>query len=204
MLALDLYLTYIAACFLVSAVPGPNVTVVISNSLTYGTRAGLLTVAGSQLGLAILMAVVILGLSTIVEVVGQWFDWLRIAGAVYLAWLGWQLLKSPSKSGPSVSIPPSGRSHFVQGLLVMLSNPKALFFFGAFIPQFIDSNGPYVSQAVVLGIAAMAVGLITDGGYAVLSGHAGRFLSRYIRLISQLSGGLLIGGAIWLALARPR
>lgn len=204
MFSIDIYLAYVAACFVVSIIPGPSVTVVVSNSLTHGTRAGLLNVAGSQVGLAAMMAVVILGLATVIGFVGEWFDWLRILGAVYLVWLGWKLLKSPISARHSGSIRVGSRNFFLQGLLVMLSNPKALFFFGAFIPQFIDAKGPYIVQTVVLGLTAMAVGLITDGGYAVLAGRAGRFLSRHMRLISKFSGGLLIGGGLWLAFARSR
>jgi len=202
--SLDLYLAFVVACFVASVIPGPSVTLIVSNSLTYGTRAGLLNVAGSQLGLAMMMAVVILGLATVIEIVGQWFDWLRIAGAAYLVWLGWKLLKSPPSAAASVGVPPRGRNYFVQGLLVMLSNPKALFFFGAFIPQIIDTKGPYIAQTVVLGFTAMGIGLVTDGSYAILSGRARGFLSRHIRLISRLSGGMLIGGAFWLACTRSR
>lgn len=204
MLSIDNYLAYIAACFVISIIPGPSVTVVVSNSLTYGTRAGLLNVVGSQVGLAVMMAVVILGLATVIEFVGEWFGWLRILGAVYLVWLGWKLLKSPISARPSGTVRVGSRNFLLQGLLVMLSNPKALFFFGAFIPQFIDAKGPYIAQTVLLGLTAMAVGVITDGGYALLAGRAGRFHSRRIGLISRFSGDLLIGGGIWLAFTRPR
>lgn len=87
----------------------------------------------------------------------------------------------------------------------MMSNPKALFWFGAFIPQFVDARGDYVGQIIVLGLTAMAVALVSDGAYAVLTGRAGTFLSRKrVRLVSRLSGGFLIGGGVWLALTRGR
>jgi len=87
----------------------------------------------------------------------------------------------------------------------MMSNPKALFWFGAFIPQFIDTKGNYVAQIALLGISAMAVALVSDGAYAVLTGRAGSFLSKTrIRLVSRLSGLFLIGGGVWLALTRSR
>ena len=84
-----------------------------------------------------------------------------------------------------------------------MANPKALLFFGAFIPQFVDSRGDYVAQIVILGVTAMLVALVSDGAYAVLTGRAGTLLSaRRVRLVSRLSGGCLIGGGIWLALTR--
>ena len=72
--------------------PGPTVTLIIANSLTHGTRAGLLNVAGTQLGLAIMLGVLLVGLSSVIATMGVWFDYVRIAGAIYLVWLGWKLL----------------------------------------------------------------------------------------------------------------
>jgi threonine/homoserine/homoserine lactone efflux protein len=94
---------------------------------------------------------------------------------------------------------------FLQGFLVLMANPKALLWFGAFIPQFVDPKGNYVAQIVLLGLTAMAVALLSEGAYAVLTGRAGAFLSKTrVTLISRLSGGFLIGGGIWLALTRGR
>ena len=88
---------------------------------------------------------------------------------------------------------------------MILSNPKALLFFGALIPQFVDPSGNAASQVVLLGATFMAVATLCDGAYAVLVGRLGLALSgRRIRLVSRLSGGLLVGGGIWLALARTR
>jgi len=86
-----------------------------------------------------------------------------------------------------------------------MANPKALLFFGAFIPQFIDPKGNYVAQIVLLGVTAMVIALFSDGAYAVLTGRAGALLSKKrVRLVSRLSGVCLIGGGIWLALTRTR
>jgi threonine/homoserine/homoserine lactone efflux protein len=202
-MSLDIYLAYVLACFVIAIVPGPTVTVIIANSLSYGTRAGLLNVAGTQLGLAIMMVTVVVGLSTVIAVMGVWFDWLRIAGAAYLVWLGWKLLRSPDDLGqPGRTAAPRG-GFFLQGLLVILSNPKGLLWFGAFIPQFVDPSGDYVGQIVLLGVTAMAVALFSDGAYAVFTGRAGALLSRQrARLVSRLSGAFLVGGGLWLAFTR--
>jgi threonine/homoserine/homoserine lactone efflux protein len=205
MIALDVYLAYVLACFLIAVVPGPTVTVIVANSLARGTRAGMLNVAGTQAGLALMMLVLIVGLSSVIAAMGWLFDWLRIAGALYLAWLGWKLIRSPdlSMQGESVSVPRGG--YFLQGFLVLMANPKALLWFGAFIPQFVDPNGNYVGQIALLGLTAMAVALVSDGAYAVLTGGAGKLLSRTrVRLVSRVSGAFLIGGGIWLALTRAR
>ncbi|HEU0258012.1 MAG TPA: LysE family translocator [Burkholderiales bacterium] len=201
----EIYIAYIVACFVIALVPGPTVTVIVANSLAHGSRAGLLNVAGTQLGLALMMAILVVGLSSVIAAMGWLFDWLRWAGAAYLVWLGWKLLRAPEAMVDiqKSSVPRGG--FLLQGFLVLMANPKALLWFGAFIPQFIDPTGNYVGQIVVLGVTAMAVALVSDGAYAVVTGRASAMLSRKrVRLVSRLSGGFLIGGGIWLALTRGR
>jgi threonine/homoserine/homoserine lactone efflux protein len=204
-MSLELYLAYVLACAVITLIPGPTVTVIIANSLAHGPRAGLLNVAGTQLGLTVWMAILVVGLTSVIAAIGWLFDWLRWAGAIYLVWLGYRLLRYPDAiSRPDSAAAPRG-GFFLQGFLVMITNPKALFWFGAFIPQFIDPKGDYFAQTILLGLTAMAVALVSDGAYAVLTGRAGAFLSKKrIRLVSRLSGGFLIGGGICLALTRGR
>jgi threonine/homoserine/homoserine lactone efflux protein len=202
----QLYLAYVAACFAIVIVPGPTVTLIIANSLRHGARAGLLNVAGTQLGLALMIAILCVGLASIIATMGVWFDWVRLAGAAYLVWLGVKLLRGTDALDAPPSAPAPPRSgFFLQGFLVILSNPKALLFFGAFIPQFVDPDGNAASQVVLLGATFMVVATLCDGAYAVLVGRLGLALSgRRVRLLSRVSGGLLVGGGIWLALARAR
>ncbi len=125
--------TYLA-CFVVVIVPGPTVSLIVANSMTYGTRAGLLNIAGTQLGLAVMMTIVLVGLASLIETMGFWFDWVRIAGAAYLVYLGWKLLRSPGAIGDPEQTKRPRIGFFWQGFLVLMSNPKALLVFGAFIP----------------------------------------------------------------------
>lgn len=204
-MTLNLYLAYVVTCVLITVIPGPTVTLIVANSLRHGTRAGLLNVAGTQAGLFLMMLALIIGLSSVIEAMGWLFDWLRLAGAAYLVWLGWKLIRSSDidLSSQNSSGPRGG--FFAQGFLVLMSNPKALLWFGAFIPQFVDPKGNYVAQIALLGFTAMAVAALTDGMYALLTGRAGGFLSRKkVKFISRLSGVFLIGGGLWLALTRSR
>ncbi|WP_048646258.1 LysE family translocator [Nitratireductor soli] len=199
-----LFLSYVAACFLIIIVPGPTVTVIIANSLKHGTRAGLLNVLGTQIGLFTMMLVLALGLSAVVGVMGSLFEVLRILGAAYLIWLGVKLWRSNGQLATEERAARPGGSFVLQGLIVVWSNPKALLFFGAFIPQFIDpALGSPAMQTVLLGLVFMAVATIGDGLYAVVAGGAGTRLSQSrIRLTERISGTFLIGGGLWLALAR--
>jgi threonine/homoserine/homoserine lactone efflux protein len=204
-MAADLYLAYLLACIVIMIVPGPSVTLVIANSLAHGVRPGLLTVAGGQLGIAGMIALVGIGLASLIEAMGWWFAWVKLAGAAYLIWLGVKLLRTRTVAiGEERTRAPRG-GFFLQGFLVSISNPKTLVFFGAFIPQFIDPAGDYLSQIAIMGVTAILVASTSDSIYAMLAGGAGRRISASsMRRLSQASGGVLIGGGLWLALSRSR
>lgn len=201
----ELYLGYLLATIVIVIVPGPTVTPIVANSLTHGTRAGMLNVAGTQGGLAVCIAIVAIGLASFIETIGWWFDWLRIAGAAYLVWIGWKLIRSTGRIDTDAAARRPRCGFLLQGFLVMLSNPKTLFFFGAFIPQFIEPSRDYLAQVMILGPTAMLVALASDGFYAIAVGRARRSLTqRRVRLVNRVSGACLIGGGVWLALSRSR
>jgi threonine/homoserine/homoserine lactone efflux protein len=202
-MSIELYAAYLVACLVIVVVPGPTVTLIVANSLRHGTRAGILNVLGTQVGEAIIITAAGIGLASLIEAMGHWFDWLRLAGAAYLIWLGWKMIRSSGELADGVP-PKAPRGGFLmQGAIVALSNPKTLLFFGAFFPQFIDPTRDYVLQIAIMGISAMVISAISDSAYALASGRAGRALSaRRVRLLSRLSGGCLIGGGVWLAVSR--
>ena len=204
-MALTTYLAFLLACAVVMIVPGPAVTLIVANSLRHGRRAGLTNVAGIQLGLALTMGVVLLGLASLIAALGDWFEWLRLAGAAYLIWLGWKMLRYPGEAEPGATPRTPRGGFFLQGLAVSLSNPKVLLFFGAFFPQFMDPDGNFALQVLIMGISAMALAAISDSAYALLASRAGAALSRRrLRQMTRASGGLLIGGGLWLALSRAK
>lgn len=203
-MSLDVYAAYLIACIVIIIVPGPTVTLIVANSLKHGTRAGLFNVAGTQAGLAIMIVVAGIGLSSVIAAMGHWFEWLRLAGAAYLIWLGWKMFRAAGAGieGAAPAKPPRG-GFFLQGALVALSNPKMMLFFGAFFPQFLDPTRDHATQIALMGATALAFAALSDGTYAMLSGRAGHLLSqRRVRLMSKFSGSLLIGGGLWLASTR--
>ena len=206
MMSLQAYLAFVAACIALALLPGPIVTLVIANGLRHGTRAALTNVMGAQVGLAIVIGIVAVGLTSLMATMGYWFDWVRFAGAAYLVWLGIKLIRSPIEGVDADAPPPPPRGgFFLQGFLVLLSNPKVLVFFGAFIPQFMDMSQPHLPQVALLGVTFMVTAAMTDAVYALLAGRARKFFSaRRTRLVSRISGGFMIGGGIWLALTRAK
>ncbi|QIG51445.1 LysE family translocator [Nordella sp. HKS 07] len=200
-MTIEAYVAFCIAAIAIVIVPGPTVTIVIANSLKHGARAGLLNVAGTQAGLVVWMAIAIAGLASAITYMGVWFDVLRLAGAAYLIWLGIKLLRSKgdvlTQSAPAA---PRG-GFFLQGFVVILSNPKVLLVFGALIPQFISPNGDYLNQLILLGLSFMVIATVFDSLYAFAAGNAGSWLSqKRVRFVEMSSGLCLIGGGIWLAL----
>jgi homoserine/homoserine lactone efflux protein len=204
-MSLELYAAYLAACIVIIMVPGPTVTLIIASSMRHGVRAGLANVAGTQAGIALMIVIAGIGLTTVIEAMGHWFELLRLLGAAYLIWMGWQMIRSSGKLAPGeVAVRPRG-GFFLQGFLVAISNPKTLIFFGAFFPQFIDPQGNYALQIAVMGVTALIFAAISDSAYALVAGRAGSMLSAHrVRLLSRISGGFLIGGGLWLAFSRAK
>jgi len=147
-----------------------------------------------------------LGLGALLATSAELFTLLKWVGGAYLIWLGIKLIRSPVEGVNTDEPPPPPRGgFFLQGFLVLLSNPKVLVFFGAFIPQFMDMEKPHLPQVALLGITFMVIAASTDAVYALLAGRARLFFSKQrTRLVSRISGGFMIGGGVWLALMRAK
>jgi homoserine/homoserine lactone efflux protein len=202
---LELYAAYVLACIVIILVPGPTVTLIIANSIRHGARAGLANVAGTQAGLAVMIAIVGIGLNTLISGMGHWFEWVRLIGAAYLIWMGVQMFRAKGTLNADGTARKPRGGFFLQGLAVALSNPKTLVFFGAFFPQFIAPQGNYTLQIVVMGLTAMIFAAVSDSTYALAASRAGRLLSASrIKLMSRISGSFLVGGGLWLAFSKAK
>jgi threonine/homoserine/homoserine lactone efflux protein len=198
------YESYFAFCVAAAAlalVPGPTVTVIIANSLRYGSRAGLMNVAGTQAGFVIWLGIAAMGLGAAIKLMGTWFDVLRWAGAAYLVWLGIKMLLSKGDLAVAVDRARPRGSFFLQGFVVIISNPKMLVLFGAMIPPFLSDDGNMMQQTLLLGFTFMVIAATGDTLYALMAGKAGQWLSRSrIRAIEIVSGVCLTAGGVWMAL----
>ena len=190
---------FIIASFLVVIVPGPTVSLIIANSLKSGTRAGILNVVGTQLGLIILILLLAVGFKVISPFLEDLIKFVRIVGAIYLMILGYLSFTSKELSDNSEKIKKFDKKFILQGLIVILSNPKAFLFLGAFIPQFININQPIGSQIIYFGILFMVVGAIFDGMYAIVFGKFREIIiNKYINTLNKLGGTLLFFVGFWL------
>ncbi len=195
------FYAFILAATALAIVPGPTVTVIIANSLKHGSRAGLLNVLGTQIGVIIWLAIAALGLGAAIKMVGVWFDLIRYIGAAYLIWLGIKMYRSKGDLATATGRARPNGSFLLQGLVVILSNPKMLVLFGALIPPFIPHGADVMTTTLQLGGTFAVIACASDSAYAILAGRAGMWLSRQrIRSLEIVSGSCLIGGAAWMVL----
>ena len=191
---------YCLACFIVVIVPGPTVTLIIANSLSFGTKAGVLNVAGTQLGLILMIGL----LAVAFQIVTQQLQWfliiVRYLGAVYLVWLGYKIFTSRSLVQKTMNKKHSNSKFVLQGFVVIWSNPKAFLFLGAFIPQFLDLNQINGFKIIYLGLLFMLIGSIFDSAYAIVFGKFRTLVStNYLHLLNRIGGCLLALLGVWLA-----
>lgn len=129
---LDLYLAFVAACVVLIVIPGPNVALIVANSVAHGARYGLMTVAGTASAMVLQLALVVLGASALLGLLASLFDWLRWLGVAYLLWLGVRTWRAASADLSGIAAEPrSAAAIFARGFLVSLTNPKTLLFYAA-------------------------------------------------------------------------
>ena len=178
-------------------------SLIVANSVAYGARYGMLTLAGTAGAMVFQLAAIALGLTTTLHVLADWFDWIRWVGVVYLVYLGVrQWCARPVDLGRTAPQPRSARVIVLRGFLVSLTNPKTLLFFGAFFPQFISLQAPVLPQVALLSASFLLVAVTVDSGWALLASRLRGVLAMRGRLRNRVAGGCLIGAGLGLALAR--
>lgn len=208
MSAAILYL-YLVTWTLVALSPGPAAMCVMSQATRHGVRASFAGIAGIQSGNLVFFACIAMGLASMLSTATTAFAALRMIGAAYLCWLGVRVLIStfrqpmPAITETRAAAPPS-RSLFLQGLLIQLTNPKALLFMSALLPQFIDGGQPVGFQIALLAIITVAVDVTVMAGYAALAGRGSRTLksSALVTWIERAFGAALIAFGVRIVTAR--
>jgi homoserine/homoserine lactone efflux protein len=200
---LELFSAFLLIMFVLVIVPGPVVTLVIATGATQGTRAALITMAGSTLGNALLIGAIAFGLNVVIHYTAEIFEVLRWVGAAYLVWLGIQAWMHAGAASAALALP-RGHMHFRRGLVVALSNPKTIAFFTAFLPQFVDPHYPAGFELAMMCAVFVPMAGLSDAGWAVAAGAGRTFFLQgaNAKWLGRLSGAVLIGGGIWVSLAR--
>ena len=202
MFAISTLLPFIVAAFVVTLVPGITVSAVVSTSLARGLAAGFWMELGAQIARLTMVILVALALQAVTGAVSAAFNIIKYAGAAYLIWLGFgYLTQRHTVALDQAQAAPTRLRQVLSGFLVLWTNPKALIFFGAFLPQFVNPGHPAWPQVLVLGLIEMAAALITDSGYILVAAFArGTLTGKRIEIVNRVAGVILIGAAVWLAL----
>ena len=191
-------LYFIIASFLVVIVPGPTVSLIITNSLKFGVKAGLLNILGTQIGVLILIFLLALGFEFISPFVDQIIKILRILGAIYLIILGIITFNSKINLNNNQSEKYNKRFIF-QGLIVILTNPKIFLFLGSFLPQFISLQHSISFQIIYYGLLFILVATIFDSCYALIFGKFRNLIAhKYLKILNLIGSAILVLVGIWL------
>lgn len=195
--------TLIAATAVLVSIPGPNVALFVANTLAYGSRHGAATVLGTTIGVAVQLAVVILGFALVLELAASALNWIRWAGVIYLLYLGYTSWRQGIDEMRGIT--PGDRSLsrvFWQGLLLAVINPKTLLFSAAFLPQFVDTGTGTSLVLLMPAVIYLSVLLVGDMCWVASAQAAKPVITRLGRWRHRLTGCLLFGSGIGLALAR--
>ncbi len=199
---LSLAFALVSATALLVAIPGPNVALIVANTLAFGFRFGTVTVLGTTIGVALQLAVVVLGLAVLLEFAASAFLWLKWVGVAYLLYLGiiaWRQGVADLEEHKASRKPL--KTLFWQGLFLATINPKTLIFNAAFLPQFV---APGSGSGALLVTAAIYLAVIFFGDliWAASAQTARPLLAKLGRLRHKLTGVLFFGSGVGLALAR--
>jgi homoserine/homoserine lactone efflux protein len=206
-MALQTWLAFFVACWVISLSPGAGAIASMSSGLQYGFWRGYWTALGLQLGLALQIAIVAAGVGAILATSALAFSLIKWFGVLYLVYLGyrqWQAQPADLATAPEQR--PIGRplTLVLRGFLVNISNPKAIIFMLAVLPQFIDPQAPLLAQYLLMGVTMICVDLLVMAGYTGLASRVLRLLRtpRQQRLMNRSFGALFVGAAALLATVR--
>lgn len=201
---IETWLALFAAAWAISLWPGAGAIAAMSSGLRHGLRRGYWTIIGLQLGILLQLAVVAAGLGALLATSRIAFESIRWVGVAYLMWLGiqqWRAGAGSARFDCDDARATTRRALVTRGFLVNTSNPKAVVFMLAVVPQFIDVTQPLTAQYLVIATTLVAVDLLVMGGYTGLAAKLLRLLRepRQVRLLNRIFGGLFVGAALLLA-----
>jgi len=205
-MSIKLLLVFAVTEFLLSLTPGPAVFLVVSQGMKAGFKPSLRGTLGILSGNAIYFALSALGLGALLLASATLFQVIKYVGAAYLIFIGVRMLisRSETQKADEQSVAP-GRSLrlFSQGLVTQLSNPKAIVFFTALLPQFVTPGEAMFEQFIVLGLASIAVEFPVLAAYGWVAERGGKLIpERFASLPDRVAGVFLIGAGVGLAAVR--
>jgi threonine/homoserine/homoserine lactone efflux protein len=202
----ELWLAFVAASAVVLVIPGPTILTVISYSIAHGRRATPAVVPGVALGDSTALAVSLVGLGALLAASAVAFTVIKLAGGLYLLYLGVRMLRAGiTSTGLSVRAAPESRWRlFLNTYVVTALNPKSIMFFVAFLPQFVNRTADITQQLWILAVTFVVMAALNSSMYSVFAASAHRLLSspRAQRRLNLAGGSILSTAGIWALFAR--
>lgn len=191
---LDAWLIYFLAATGLSLSPGPNGLLALTHGALHGRHKALYTIFGGALGFVAVIALSMFGIGALLAASLAWLTVMKWVGGAYLVWLGIQVWRSPpiGLEVREAADSAAGRTMFRQGALSALTNPKALLFFVAFLPQFIDPARSLVVQFVVMAGTFAVIEIATEMLIAGMAHRISPWLERVGRRFNQVCGGVFV------------
>ena len=196
------WLIYFLAATGLSLSPGPNGLLALTHGALHGRRKAMYTITGGALGFVIVIALSMFGIGALLQTSLVWLTVLKWAGGAYLIWLGIQVWRSPplSLDASGSSEPRAGWSMFQQGALSAITNPKAILFFAAFLPQFLDPHRSLFLQFIIMASTFAAIEIATEFFIASMANRISPWLRRVGRRFNQVCGGMFMAIGVALPL----
>ena len=193
-------IAFTLACIVLVIIPGPNVALIVANSIRHGFARGLASSAGVALGIGTQLLLVVLGLAALIQLIADILIWVKWIGVAYLIYLGIKAWREPAEDLEAIQAEENGaRTAFIHGFLIACINPKTLLFSVAFLPQFIVTGSDPTQQMAVLSMILMSIGFIGDSTWALFASSLRHVVIKYGRLRNKLTGGFLVGAGLALA-----
>ena len=193
--------TLVLATAVLIIIPGPNVALIVANSLKHGFRHGLVTAAGTTVGIALQLLLVVVGMAALIEVTATALVWIRWLGVLYLLYLGIRTWNEPADDLGQITAQ-SQVGTFWRATFIAVINPKTLLFNAAFLPQFVSGAAGAAGELMVVTAVFLAVIVVGDVLWVVFAATARRWLGRFGRFRNRITGGFLISAGLGLALSR--
>lgn len=202
-MTLPVWLGFLLASLLIAVTPGPGAAISMSTGMRHGYLAALTAILGLQSAILLHLLVVALGLGALLAASETAFSLVKFLGAGYLLWLGIQKWRAPAIPINEAVVSVGRKGLFFQGLLVNLTNPKAIIFIGALVPQFVDSGQAQLPQYLIIAATLCLTDLAVMSVYALTAVRLGRWLHepRSIRLQNRVFGGLFASAGALLAVS---
>jgi homoserine/homoserine lactone efflux protein len=195
-------LLFIGAELIFSLTPGPTVMMISAYGFKGGFRDAIAAIAGTQTGNTLWYVICVTGLGALVTASPHVFHAIRLLGAAYLVWLGASALWKSFHAADDAHGPKLMGKPYLQAVLTQMGNPKAILFFGALVPQFLDTRAPLLPQYVVMFVITFIGESVILTGYGWLASHGGRLpgLSHAVWR-ERISGAVLLTLGILAAIA---